>query len=144
VTLRFCASRPAQLAIVAQHMFGHDFAQMHPPSTHPTFESVAARAAPAIFVLLWSTGFIGTKYVLASAEPLTYLTVRMIFVVLLMGVIAAIWRPQWPDRAGVLHSAIAGRWHGGRDFSFGSRRIVGADSRTAADPDVDVGEPLAW
>ena len=27
------------------------------------FEKIAARAAPAIFVLLWSTGFIGTKYV---------------------------------------------------------------------------------
>ena len=36
------------------------------------FEKIAARAAPAIFVVLWSTGFIGTKYVLNSAEPLTY------------------------------------------------------------------------
>ena len=32
------------------------------------FEKIAARAAPAIFVLLWSTGFIGTKYVLNSAD----------------------------------------------------------------------------
>ena len=40
------------------------------------FENFAARAAPAIFVVLWSTGFIGTKYVLNSAEPLTYLTIR--------------------------------------------------------------------
>ena len=41
------------------------------------FENFAARAAPAIFVVLWSTGFIGTKYVLRSAEPLTYLAIRM-------------------------------------------------------------------
>ena len=63
------------------------------------FEDLAARAAPAIFVVLWSTGFIGTKYVLRDAEPLTYLAIRMVLVVGLMALIAAIARPQWPDRA---------------------------------------------
>jgi drug/metabolite transporter (DMT)-like permease len=72
------------------------------------FETIAARAAPAIFVVLWSTGFIGTKYVLHAAEPLTYLAIRMALVVVLMAVIAAIARPQWPDRAGIAHSAVAG------------------------------------
>ncbi len=81
---------------------------MSPPVSQPTFDSIAARAAPAIFVVLWSTGFIGTKYALAGAEPMTFLTVRMVLVVLLMGVIAAIWRPKWPDRIGAMHSAIAG------------------------------------
>ena len=65
------------------------------------FDKFAARAAPAIFVVLWSTGFIGTKYVLHNAEPLTYLAIRMALVVVLMAVIAAIARPQWPDRAGI-------------------------------------------
>src|ERR1700731_1600618 len=72
------------------------------------FEKLAARAAPAIFVVLWSTGFIGTKYVLHNAEPLTYLAIRMAVVVGLMAVIVAIARPPWPDRAGVAHSAGAG------------------------------------
>jgi drug/metabolite transporter (DMT)-like permease len=72
------------------------------------FEDFAARAAPAIFVVLWSTGFIGTKYVLSSAEPLTYLTIRMILVVGLMAVIVAIARPTWPTRSGVGHSVVAG------------------------------------
>ncbi|MGL5168636.1 MAG: DMT family transporter [Afipia sp.] len=81
---------------------------MSSPVSQPTFDSIAARAAPAIFVVLWSTGFIGTKYALAGAEPMTFLTVRMLLVVLLMGVIAAIWRPKWPDRIGAMHSAIAG------------------------------------
>src|ERR1700693_5165211 len=72
------------------------------------FENFAARAAPAIFVVLWSTGFIVTKYVLNSAEPLTYLAIRMAIVVGLMAVIAAIARPRWPDRIGVAHSAVAG------------------------------------
>jgi drug/metabolite transporter (DMT)-like permease len=72
------------------------------------FEVFAARAAPVIFVVLWSTGFIGTKYVLHDAEPLTYLAIRMAVVVALMAVIVAIARPPWPDRAGVAHSVVAG------------------------------------
>lgn len=71
-------------------------------------ESLAARAAPAVFVVLWSTGFIATKYVLHNAEPLTYLTIRMALVVALMAVIVVIARPQWPDRIGVAHSVVAG------------------------------------
>ena len=72
------------------------------------FEKLAARAAPAIFVVLWSTGFIATKYVLHSAEPLTYLTIRMAVVVAMMAVIVAVARPRWPDRSGVAHSLVAG------------------------------------
>jgi drug/metabolite transporter (DMT)-like permease len=72
------------------------------------FEDLAARAAPAVFVVLWSTGFIGTKYVLHNAEPLTYLTIRMALVVGLMAIIAAIARPRWPDRVGIAHSVVAG------------------------------------
>jgi drug/metabolite transporter (DMT)-like permease len=68
----------------------------------------AARAAPALFVVLWSTGFIGTKYVLHSAEPLTYLAIRMVVVVGLMSIIVAIARPKWPDRIGIAHSVVAG------------------------------------
>src|SRR6195952_6011224 len=72
------------------------------------FETLAARAAPAIFVVLWSTGFIGTKYVLHNAEPLTYLAIRMVLVVALMVIIVAVARPQWPDRVGIAHSVVAG------------------------------------
>lgn len=71
-------------------------------------ESMAARAAPVVFVVLWSTGFIGTKYVIDNADPLTYLALRMMLVVGLMAVIAAIARPKWPDRIGLVHSAVAG------------------------------------
>ena len=71
-------------------------------------ENLAARAAPAIFVVLWSTGFVATKYVVHNADPLTYLTIRMVLVVGLMAAIAAIARPQWPDRIGIAHSIVAG------------------------------------
>ena len=70
--------------------------------------SAAARSTPVIFVLLWSTGFIATKYVLTGAEPLTYLTVRMALAIAIMAVVVAIVRPRWPDRAGIGHSIVAG------------------------------------
>src|SRR5438477_8244130 len=72
------------------------------------FDTLAARAAPALFVVLWSTGFIATKYVVNNADPLTYLAIRMALVVGLMAVIAAIARPKWPDRIGIAHSIVAG------------------------------------
>src|SRR5436305_6607571 len=84
-------------------MIGHTGRQMN-----RDVAKLAARAAPAIFVVLWSTGFIATKYVLHNAEPLTYLAIRMVLVVLLMAVIAAVARPRWPDRIGIAHSAVAG------------------------------------
>ncbi len=51
---------------------------------------LAIAAAPVLFVLLWSTGFIGARYGLPYIEPLTFLAVRMVFVVLIMGAIALI------------------------------------------------------
>ena len=37
---------------------------------------LAIRTAPVLFVLLWSTGFIGARYGLPYIEPLTFLAVR--------------------------------------------------------------------
>jgi drug/metabolite transporter (DMT)-like permease len=71
-------------------------------------DRLAARAAPALFVVLWSTGFVATKYVLRSADPLTYLAIRMAVVVAIMAVIALVARPRWPDRIGIAHSVVAG------------------------------------
>jgi len=84
-------------------MIGHSGLQM----SHD-LQNLAARAAPAIFVVLWSTGFVGTKYVLNNAEPFTYLAIRMALVVVLMAIIAAVARPKWPDRTGIGHSIVAG------------------------------------
>lgn len=68
----------------------------------------AVAAAPLLFVLLWSTGFIGARYGLPYIEPLTFLGVRMIFVVLIMGAIALIARARWPNRAEAGHSMVVG------------------------------------
>jgi drug/metabolite transporter (DMT)-like permease len=91
------------MGVVAQHMIGQSGRQIN-----LNLENLAARAAPVIFVVLWSTGFVATKYVLHNAEPLSYLTIRMAVVVGLMAVIVAIAPPQWPDGMGIAHSAVAG------------------------------------
>lgn len=72
------------------------------------FDKFAARAAPAIFVVLWSTGFVGTKYVIRNADPLSYLAIRMALVVVLMAIICAFVRPEWPNRREIGHSIVAG------------------------------------
>jgi drug/metabolite transporter (DMT)-like permease len=59
-------------------------------------------------VLLWASGFVGAKLGLPYAEPLTFLTVRMTSVVLVLGLIILLTRPAWPSRAGALHSAVVG------------------------------------
>lgn len=76
--------------------------------TSPSLADAAVFAAPAVFVLLWASGFIGAKFGLPYAEPMTFLTVRMGAVVLVLGLVIALTRPVWPSREGMLHSAITG------------------------------------
>ncbi|MDD3353022.1 DMT family transporter [Zoogloea sp.] len=51
---------------------------------------------PLLFVLLWSTGFIGAKYGLPYAEPLSFLSSRYVLVIGLMGLLALATRAPWP------------------------------------------------
>jgi len=65
--------------------------------------------APGMFVLLWSTGFIGAKAGLPYAEPFTFVALRYLFVVALMLPLALALRASWPERMlDVLHLVIAG------------------------------------
>ncbi|MCF8554810.1 MAG: DMT family transporter [Candidatus Nanopelagicales bacterium] len=47
------------------------------------------RYAPALFVFLWSTGFVGAKYIVPYAEPFTFLMIRYFFAALILFAIAA-------------------------------------------------------
>jgi len=51
---------------------------------------------PALFVLLWSTGFIAAKFGLPYAAPFAFLFYRFLFVAALMGVVAVIAGARWP------------------------------------------------
>ena len=51
-----------------------------------------SRFAPVLFVLLWSTGFVGAKYGLPYADPFIFLSVRVLIAALILFVIAALMK----------------------------------------------------
>lgn len=68
-----------------------------------------ASVAPVVFVLLWSTGFIGAKYALTYVEPYTLLFVRFVISLAVLLVLFAYFKPvlpaTWPQR---LHLMLSG------------------------------------
>ncbi len=67
------------------------------------------RSFPLLFVLLWSTGFIGAKFGLPHAEPLTFLLIRYLLVLALMTLVALAMRAPWPrDPRQWFHIGVAG------------------------------------
>ncbi|NMG70054.1 DMT family transporter [Parazoarcus communis] len=75
---------------------------MHAPSP-------AQRIMPLLFVVLWSTGFIGAKFGLPYAEPLTFLATRYVLVILLMAMLALAMRAPWPQSGREwLHIGVTG------------------------------------
>jgi len=74
-----------------------------------SLEDFAVFAAPIVFVLLWSSGFVVAKLGLAYAEPLTYLSVRLIAVVALLAVIVAATRPLSRRRVRLDRARAVGR-----------------------------------
>jgi drug/metabolite transporter (DMT)-like permease len=67
------------------------------------------RIYPLLFVFLWSTGFIGAKYGLPHAEPLTFLLIRYLAVIALMTVIAFATKAPWPKtKTQWFHIAVSG------------------------------------
>jgi drug/metabolite transporter (DMT)-like permease len=66
-------------------------------------------AIPALFVILWSTGFIGARLGLPYAEPLTFLALRYGLAAGLLVLVAIATRAPWPRRlVEVGHYAVAG------------------------------------
>jgi drug/metabolite transporter (DMT)-like permease len=64
---------------------------------------------PAVFVLIWSTGFIVARYGMPHAPPLGFLSVRYALSVLAFGVWIAFVRALWPQgRAQWMHLAATG------------------------------------
>jgi drug/metabolite transporter (DMT)-like permease len=68
-----------------------------------------SRIFPLLFVVLWSTGFIGARLGLPHTEPLTFLFVRYTAVVVLMLAIALASGAPWPQGARAwFHIGVAG------------------------------------
>lgn len=57
---------------------------------------IIAAIAPGLFVLLWSTGFIGSKLGAPYADPFVFLSLRYIAVLPFLLLIAVAGRSRWP------------------------------------------------
>lgn len=70
--------------------------------------SLLAIGAPALFVFLWSTGFISAKLGLPYIEPMTFLVLR--FLATALGFLAVVlWLGlAWPSPRIILHQCVAG------------------------------------
>ncbi len=68
-----------------------------------------SRVAPVLFVLLWSTGFIGAKYGLPFADPFIFLSVRVLIAALILFAIAAVMKsPIAIGTSAITRSSVIG------------------------------------
>ncbi len=86
--------------------------QLSPPApatTSQALQSAFVASTPGLFVVLWSTGFIGMKIGAPFAEPFTFMGLRMLLVVSILLIIIAMSRAPWPRNAATVgHIAVAG------------------------------------
>ncbi len=74
-----------------------------------TMNEAAVAAMPAVFVLLWSTGFLGAKYGMPHAEPFTFLGYRFAITSALFFGILVVMRVPFPRRPRIwLDAAVVG------------------------------------
>lgn len=67
-----------------------------------------ARLVPLLFVLLWSTGFIGAKYALPYIEPFYLLFIRMLLTLVVFLGLAIVFRAKWPTLRQGGHQVVVG------------------------------------
>ena len=78
-------------------------------SSPATADSGWIRAMPAVFVLIWSTGFIVARYGMPHAPPMSFLAVRYALSILCFLPWIVIAGVKWPaDRRQALHLAVTG------------------------------------
>lgn len=92
-------------------MSGLYAAALPPLSDRPI---MLARLAPAIFVLLWSTGWVVAKYAVAYADPLTFLVLRYTLAIALFILFCIVTGARWPKSWSVAgHAVVSGMFlHG--------------------------------
>jgi drug/metabolite transporter (DMT)-like permease len=71
-------------------------------------QNTLARFAPALFIFIWSSGYVVAKYAAPHAEPLTFLLLRYCGVVVLMTALALAARAVWPTWQEAKVLALAG------------------------------------
>ncbi len=76
-------------------------------SSRPSGQAMA-QFAPALFVLLWSTGFIGARMGAPYSEPMTFLSIRFIAVMALLIPLAIFLKARWPSPIEAFHAFVTG------------------------------------
>ena len=76
---------------------------------HQANSTLFSRAAPAIFVVIWATGFIVARLVAPHTEPLTFLVARYALSIAALTAIATALREAWPRTLrGWFNALVAG------------------------------------
>jgi drug/metabolite transporter (DMT)-like permease len=76
-----------------------------PPPRHDPLVTIA----PAAFVFLWSTGFLGVKLGLPHAGPISFLAVRFAITSCVIVALALVLRASWPRSPALVgHAMVAG------------------------------------
>ena len=65
-------------------------------------------AVPAVFVVIWSTGFVVAKLGLPYTTPLWFLVLRFVVVIAILLMMLPFMRVTWPSLSQASHIAIAG------------------------------------
>ena len=83
--------------------------------------SALIRWMPAVFVLIWATGFIVARYGMPHAPPFTFLLIRYLLSIVCFGVWIAIARVRWPQTGMEwIHLGVTGAlMHGGMGALLG-------------------------
>lgn len=66
------------------------------------------KIAPALFVLIWSTGWISARFAAPYADPLTFLSVRYTCAGVILAVLAVASGAAWPRGRAAGHAAASG------------------------------------
>ena len=79
-----------------------------PGRTSPAQPPAWLVAAPLVFVLLWSTGFIGARLTAPDAEPLSFLAWRFGIVTVVLAIWSVIVKAPWLPAREARHAFFAG------------------------------------
>ena len=87
-------------------------------------------AIPFVFVLLWSTGFVGAKFGLIDSNAATFLLIRMTLNVLVFVAILLVMKPVMPKGMQIVHALVSGLlihgfYLGGVFAAIGARHASG-------------------
>jgi drug/metabolite transporter (DMT)-like permease len=75
----------------------------------PAVRNTALAFAPALFVFLWSTGWISARAAVIDSDPLTFLAARFSFALVVFAGLAVVMRAPWPARGiDAVHAMISG------------------------------------